>query len=210
MSELEIVERRGHSLAVGYVPLGMDAAIAGTYTDFKFRNNTEYPIYIETYVEDYRMYAKIYGYETRDPGRRVEFETVYLGSVAKPAEKVTVDPELPEGERIVTKKGYNGARVEVYKLVYMNDALQSRTWLSQSKYNSVADEVTIGGKKPEGTPIQPVTDPPATDPPATNPPTTEAPTEAPPETTGEAVIGSGDMRFRLITDENGEEVYIPF
>ena len=28
----------------------MDAAIAGDYLDFKFKNNTEYPIYIEGYV----------------------------------------------------------------------------------------------------------------------------------------------------------------
>lgn len=49
-AELEVVERSPHSMTVHYVELSEDAAIAGTYKDFKFKNSTEYPIYIEGYT----------------------------------------------------------------------------------------------------------------------------------------------------------------
>lgn len=49
-AELEVVERSPHSMTVHYVELSEDAAIAGTYKDFKFKNSTDYPIYIEGYT----------------------------------------------------------------------------------------------------------------------------------------------------------------
>ena len=39
-----MTERSGHSMIVGYVDPSADAAIAGEYKDFKFKNNTEAPI----------------------------------------------------------------------------------------------------------------------------------------------------------------------
>ena len=45
-AELEIVERSPHSMMVTYVQASADAAIAGTYKDFKFNNSTDSPIYI--------------------------------------------------------------------------------------------------------------------------------------------------------------------
>ena len=45
-AELEIVERSPHSMVVAYVDVSRDAAIAGDYKDFKFKNNTEVPVYI--------------------------------------------------------------------------------------------------------------------------------------------------------------------
>lgn len=45
-SNVEIVERHQHTQRVSYVPLGRDAAIYGTYQDFKWKNNTGYPIKI--------------------------------------------------------------------------------------------------------------------------------------------------------------------
>lgn len=46
-SELEVTERFNHSMIVSYVDPSADAAIAGTYKDLKFVNNTKAPIYIE-------------------------------------------------------------------------------------------------------------------------------------------------------------------
>lgn len=43
-------------------------------------------------------------------GRRLEFETVYEGTINKPAEIVKKDPNLPEGERVVTSRGRTAAR----------------------------------------------------------------------------------------------------
>lgn len=44
-------ERRNHSLAVNYVPLGQDATMADNLIDLKFVNTLDYPIYINVYAQ---------------------------------------------------------------------------------------------------------------------------------------------------------------
>ena len=149
MAELEVVERHPHSMTVGYVPLGRDAAIAGTYKDLKFRKNTEYPIMIEAYASGGKLVMNIYGHEVHDASRKVEFETVYEATIPKPAEIVTEDPEKPEGEREVTSTGRTGCKVSVQKKVYEGGKLISNEWFSSSSYRATADEVTVGTKKAE-------------------------------------------------------------
>lgn len=143
-AELDVVERKNHSLAVAYVPLGQDAAIAGNYTDLKFKNSTDYPIYIEAYILNGELVTNIYGYEEHDSGRTVELEHVYVGSIPKPVEKVTEDPNLPLGERIITHTGKIGHKITTYKKVYENGELLSSEWFSDSTYKATPDEVTIG------------------------------------------------------------------
>lgn len=149
MAELEIVERHPHSMTVGYVPLGRDAAVAGTYKDLKFKNSTEYPILIEAYAANGKLVMNIYGHEEHSAGRKVEYETVYEATIPKPAEIVKEDPEKPEGEREITSKGRTGSKVSIYKKVYQNGSQISREWFSSSSYRAVADEVTVGTKKAE-------------------------------------------------------------
>jgi len=149
-AELEVTERFNHSVPVGYVPLGLDAAIAEGYKDFKFINNTDYPVYIEAYIDDNMLVSNIYGVEIHDQGREVEFQSVYISSVPKPAEKVTEDPELDEGYREVTYEGSIGHIVEVYKRVLMGGELVSREFFSKSSYRPVPDEVTVGTKPASG------------------------------------------------------------
>ena len=145
-AELEIVERYNHSLMVGYVPLGRDAAVAGTYKNLRFKNNTDQPIIIETYLENNNVVCDIYGHETRDPDRKIDFESVWIRTIGKPAEKVTQDPNMYEDERVVTYYGKTGAKIDTYKLVYDGDELVSREWFSSSTYIATADEVTVGTK----------------------------------------------------------------
>ncbi len=148
-AELDIVERHPHSMTVGYVPLGRDAAVAGTYKDLKFKNNTEYPIYIEAYAANGNLVMNIYGHEVHAPGRKVSYETVYESTVPKPAEVVTKDPNLPEGERKVTHVGKTGSKVSVYKVVTQNGQRVGRDLFNSSSYRATADEVSVGTKKPE-------------------------------------------------------------
>lgn len=74
-AEMEIVERFAHSMVISYVPFAQDCALAWDYKDLKFRNNTDAPIYLETFVEGNRVVARIYGHETRPANRSLVFET---------------------------------------------------------------------------------------------------------------------------------------
>ena len=164
LAELEIVERKNHSLAVGYVPLGQDAAVAGTYKDLKFKNNTDYPIFIEAYAQNGSLVTNVYGYEGRSVKRTVALEHVYITSIPKPAEKVKEDPSLPEGERVVTYQGKVGHKVSTYKVIHENGVFVSREWFSDSVYSPVADEVSVGtGSKIEDEILEPIISVPTVD-----------------------------------------------
>lgn len=185
-AELEVVERKNHSLPVAYVPLGRDAAIAGDYTDFKFKNNTEYPVYIEAYLDGNKLITNLYGNEIHSSSRKVEFEKVMIGTIAKPAEIVTEDPNRPEGEREITYTGKVGYKVETYKNTYENNTLLSREYFSTSTYRATPDEVTVGTKKAEIVPAAATGEgeqAPATQPqtPPAEPPESGQPAEPPEE-----------------------------
>lgn len=178
LAELEVVERYPHSMTVGYVPLGRDAAVAGDYKDLKFKNNTEYPVYLEAYARDGKVVCNLYGHEIHDASRKVDFEMVFEGTIPKPAEKITKDSSKPEGYRQVTYNGKTGSKVSTYKIVTENGKQVSKDWFSSSTYRATADEVTVGTKKAEA-PVQqkPVEEKPAAETPAEQKPVTEAPAE---------------------------------
>ena len=133
LSELEIVERSPHSMMVTYVQASADAAIAGTYKDFKFKNNTNAPVYIEGYTtDDKQVVFNIYGEETRPAGRTIKFTNKVLESTPAVTQLVA-DPAQGIGYRIV-ESGHNGCKAELYKEVYVDGVLQSSERVNKSNY----------------------------------------------------------------------------
>lgn len=163
-SEVEIVERYPHSMSVGYVPLSQDAALAGTWKDLKFANNTDAPVYIEAYCSNNTITFNIYGHETRSSGRTIEFISEKTGTVPS-QEVVTEDPGLPAGYRAVTSSGHTGYSAHLIKRVYENGSLVSEEVINKSTYGASPTYVTVGTgpEQPEQTPApdQPASDVPA-------------------------------------------------
>lgn len=73
-AELQIDLRYSHSMRVGYVAPSMDAAVAEYAKDLIFTNNQDYPVYIEATTDGWAIRVNIYGKETRDPDREVDYE----------------------------------------------------------------------------------------------------------------------------------------
>lgn len=67
-TRLEITERHPHSLSVGYIPLGQDAAIAGDYKDLKFKNITDAPVLLLCETMEERVKVTLYGAENAGRG----------------------------------------------------------------------------------------------------------------------------------------------
>ncbi|MEG0875837.1 MAG: VanW family protein [Oscillospiraceae bacterium] len=63
VANLEITNRLCHYFGVSYLPAGLDATVSWPSPDFKFKNNSEYPVKIESYVDKkaYTVVVKIYG-----------------------------------------------------------------------------------------------------------------------------------------------------
>ncbi len=132
-AELEIVERSPHSMMVTYVQPSADAAIAGTYKDFKFKNSTDSPIYIEGYTTDGKQIVfNIYGDETRPSNRTVKYTNKVLENTPAVTELVA-DSAQGLGYRLV-ESGHNGCKAELYKEVYVDGVLQSSERVNKSNY----------------------------------------------------------------------------
>lgn len=158
-SELEIVERAPHSMTISYVDLSRDAAIAGTFKDLKFKNNTDAPILIEAFTVDRKITFNIWGHETRDTqNRRIEYETKVISTTEAPADVITKDPTKPTTYREVTQSAHTGYRAELYKVIYENDVEVSRELINKSSYAPAPRYITIGTKVVKEEPKQPVDD----------------------------------------------------
>ena len=60
-ADLKIVKRSNHSMSVNYVPLGQDATVTDGGIDFKFMNDTEYPIKISSVTGGGKITVTIIG-----------------------------------------------------------------------------------------------------------------------------------------------------
>lgn len=66
LADLEVVFRACHGVKVGYVPLGLDAAVNFLTTDFQFRNNFNFPIQLRAWMEDEHIKMQILGIDEKD------------------------------------------------------------------------------------------------------------------------------------------------
>lgn len=143
-AELQVDERYPHSMVVTYVDLSSDAAIAGTYKDFKFTNSTDYPIYIEGYTtEDKHITFNIYGHETRPENRTISFESVQTSKTEPETEMIVADGSQPVGY-ISTQSAHIGYTGELWKIVKVDGVETERIKLNKSTYNPSPRTATVG------------------------------------------------------------------
>ncbi len=149
-AELEVVERSPHSMVVSYVDVSRDAAISGDYKDFKFKNNTEAPIYIASTAESGNLSFRIYGEETREEGRTIEFKSEILETIEPGADKEVVDKTKPASYREVTQSAHVGYKAQLWKIVKVNGKQTEKIQLNSSTYSAEPRYVTVGaGSKPK-------------------------------------------------------------
>lgn len=148
-AELEITERAPHSMNVAYVPLAWDAAIAGTFKNFKFKNNTDAPIYIEGVSANRNLIFTIYGEDKRAANRKIEFRSRTLATYqpGKPIE--TKDPTMEEGKQIVTQSAHVGYKAECWKDVYIDGKVVESILINTTTYQASPQRVTVGSKEKE-------------------------------------------------------------
>lgn len=148
-AELEVTERAAHSMTIGYADLSRDAAIAGTWKNFKFKNNTKSPVLVQAFTQNRTITFNIWGEETRPSNRRVEYQTVILDEKKPGPDVITEDPTKPTTYMETTQSAHIGYVAELYKIVYENNVEVSRTRVNRSVYNASPRYVTVGTKKVE-------------------------------------------------------------
>lgn len=142
LSNLEIVERRSHQMTVSYVPMGRDATVNWGTTDFRFKNNTEYPVKLVGKIESKTVTISMLGTETIE-NMRVEILTSTVSALEPPVETVE-DPTKEIGYSKTTQKGSTGYIVDATRVVYSGDSEVSRESLVRSRYNPKKTIITVG------------------------------------------------------------------
>lgn len=133
-ADLEIIERSPHTRVSDYVPIGLDAAVNWSSQDFKFKNTSDYPIFIVAEFSDQKLTFKIYGKQL-DDGVYIKLESEKTETIAAPeGVKEKDDPTLPVGQ-FKDEKARDGAKAVSYKVYYdKNDNEIKREVLAKSTY----------------------------------------------------------------------------
>ena len=143
-AELNVTERYNHSMIINYVDPSADAAIAENGgKNFKFVNNTKYPIYIDGSTSGKQITFTIYGVETRPANRKVSFESETLSTTAPGADSFVTDASQPVGY-VHVQAAHEGIKAQLIKVVTVDGAEQSREAINSSNYQMVPRIVTVG------------------------------------------------------------------
>lgn len=161
LANMTIEERYCHQYQSSYVPAGRDATIDYPYLDLKLSNPTDFPMYMQCYMEGTKLTVNIFGWD--DP----DFDYIDIESSVHSA----------------NDEGYKASAWRVY---YLDDEEIKREELPSSWYDYPEDDEpeTTKPTKPKAT------KPKATKPKETKPKATEAPQTKPVETTPAATLAS--------------------
>ena len=121
---LDVVERQNHSYATGYVPDGMDATVFYGSLDFRFQNNTNYPLKVDTesYDSGGNRYLRVRLLGTNETGRYA-IPTNEIYDVVQPTDSYLADESVPRGSVVLDKQqnSYRGRKAQVYRTIYEAD-----------------------------------------------------------------------------------------
>ena len=180
---LEITERHAHRYIPAYIAAGMDATVSWGGPDYKFTNDTDYPIKIVTSYEGGYLTVKVLGTNatgitakmTNEKLSTTDFQVVYED-----------DPTLAPGTEKVKTTPYTGSKWKTYRNLYdANGKLISSTYEDTSDYKARNKVILKGPAKAEvpasGPADIPAPTPEAPDTPAVPETPVEPPTETPTE-----------------------------
>ena len=110
-ANIRSVERHNHSIASGYVPVGLDATVSWGYLDYRFENTYDFPIYLYAAIVGNTVQVAVYG-----------------------------DPSAMEGKtysmisEVEVKKAENKQIAKSYLITYKNGQEINREYIDTSTY----------------------------------------------------------------------------
>ena len=144
------ITRRQHSIPSTYVPKGLDATVDSGHIDFKFKNTTDFPIYIFAYTSPTKNRSRYRDINVVIYGQALPENTTYdLRSVImeeiEPGEPIiTYNKKKTVDFNEVTVEARTGYVVDVYLDTYVNGKLESSEMLYEDRYESITEKRTIG------------------------------------------------------------------
>lgn len=178
-ADLKIVERVNHSRIVTYMPRGMDATVSWGGPDFRFCNNSDYPIMIEASAKKGNVTVRILGTDYKDYYVKIISKTKKVMAFQEVTKEFPIDNEFGYVNGQVISPGRTGYIFETYRCKYdktTNKEITSERVLEAVSTHKKADTIIASVPTPE--PIEPETTEPETTTPEVIGPETSESTEA--------------------------------
>ncbi len=140
---VEVVERQHHTFPPAYIAPGQDATIAGNNIDFKFKNNTGFPVFISAQAPGGKIQIKIFSKKS-SPNRSVKIESQIMEVEDPGPDKIIRDDSLQEGVSETERPSKKGYKVSVFRNIYEGDKLVKRELVSNDHYRPIRGIVRIG------------------------------------------------------------------
>ena len=148
LANMEITERYAHRYIPAYITRGMDATVSWGGPDYKFTNNTKYPIKITAKYANNYLTVQLWGTKTDDLTVKMSYETL---SQTDFKEVEQLDPTLAPGARQVKVTPYTGYKVKTYRNIFDgNGNLISSEVEDISDYKSRDRLVLVGPEEETG------------------------------------------------------------
>ncbi|QTE72462.1 VanW family protein [Clostridiales bacterium FE2011] len=140
-ADLEIIERNAHAWPSSYIEKGFDATVNWPGLDFKFRNNTNQPIFIVAGYSNRQVTVNIYGMSL-GPGVKIDLESELVRTIPQPEGiNYVINTSLAPGETKKTVTGRKGYEVNTWKVWYQGDREIKREVLFKTTYKAYQETV---------------------------------------------------------------------
>ena len=140
-ANLKIVDRDPHAWPSNYVDKGEDATVNWPNLDFRFKNDTDWPVFIVAWYKDRKVTVELYG-KTLGEGVTIDLVSETTYTKEPPAIPLYVyNANLNVGEEKTTVKARTGYTVETYKVWYKNGKEIGREKLHTSHYKMYQETI---------------------------------------------------------------------
>lgn len=147
-ANLKSTERYNHSMLPGYSLPGLDATVVWGVLDYKFKNNYDFPVYIESYTSNRNVVFNIYGSKEGMDGKSYKL-VAQTTETLQPNVTTKEDSTLAEGTTQWEKNPVVGYKAKAYIVTYQNGNEINREAVSSDLYTKVDGIVKKGTKKAE-------------------------------------------------------------
>ena len=145
-ADLEIIERNPHAWPSHYIEKGFDATVNWPGLDFKFKNNTEWPVFIIAGYSKRKVTVNIYGMSLGSDVR-IDLESEVVRTIPKPeGTNYVINTSLAPGESKKTVTGRQGYEVNTWKIWYQGNREIKREILFKTTYKAYQETIEYNPK----------------------------------------------------------------
>jgi len=145
-ADLEIIERNPHAWPSHYIEKGFDATVNWPGLDFKFKNNTEWPVFIIAGYSKKKVTVNIYGMSLGSDVR-IDLESELVRTIPKPeGTNYVINTSLAPGESKKTVTGRQGYEVNTWKVWYQGNREIRREILFKTTYKAYQETIEYNPK----------------------------------------------------------------